>query len=298
MEKQHYLRLLVLLFCQDVAVFVNSFVVRPNHPGRNVRLQAAIAPGDTILVVGGTSGVGQLVTKKLTGLGDYKIRTTSRDKTRGEEIVDDPNVEVVELDLVNGPLSQLEAAIPNDVAAVVISVGTTAFPTAKWKGGNNPKAIDEEAVTRIAQVAAKKPSLKKMVLLTSVGVDRTSEMPFLILNLFGVLDAKKKGEEAVKAAASSSGFDYVIVRPGRLVGGPFTNLDVARLLQIQGGADNGVDVEVGDVLLGDCKRDACAESVVQALRNDNCRNVAFSIVSNEEKALTDEQWTTVFGRMK
>jgi hypothetical protein len=38
------------------------------------------------------------------------------------------------------------------------------------------------------------------VLLTSVGVDRTKEMPFLVLNLFGVLDAKKAGEEAVKAA--------------------------------------------------------------------------------------------------
>ena len=118
---------------------------------------------------------------------------------------------------------------------MVISVGTTAFPTQRWKGGNTPKAVDEEAVTRIAQAASKVSTMKKIVLVTSVGVDRTGEMPFLILNLFGVLDAKKSGEQAVAAAAAKSGFDYVVIRPGRLVGGPFTNLDVAKLLQVEGG---------------------------------------------------------------
>ena len=46
----------------------------------------------------------------------------------------------------------------------------------------------------------------------------------------------------------------------------------------------------GDSVLGDCKRDACAEAVVQCLENEEC--------SNEEKALTEEQWTSEFARMR
>lgn len=196
--------------------------------------QAAITAGDTVLVIGGTGGVGQLVTKKLAQLGGYNVRVTSRDVQRGKETIDDAKVDVVPLDLTGNSMdAQLQAAL-DGVAAVVISVGTTAFPTAKWAGGNTPEAIDKIAVTKIATAAAVN-GLKKAVLITSIGIDRTNEMPFKILNLFGVLDAKRAGEEAIKAAAQKSGFDYVLVRPGRLVGGPWTNYDVANLLKLEGG---------------------------------------------------------------
>ena len=75
-------------------------------------------------------------------------------------------------------------------------------------------------------------------------------------------------------------------------------MDVAKLLQIEGGAENGVNIELGDSLLGDCKRDACAECIVQILRNDSAKNMAFSIVSNDQAALTDKEWTQVFDSMK
>lgn len=257
---------------------------------------AAITTGDTVLVIGGTGGVGQLTVGKLDNM-DFKVRTTSRDKSKGEETIANNNVEVFELDLLSKDTSALEAAM-DGVSGIVISIGTTAFPTTKWRGGNTPSAIDEEAVTRIANVAfQKKDKMKKIVLVTSVGVERTSEMPFLILNLFGVLDAKKKGEEAVAAAAAKGGFDYAIIRPGRLVGGPYTNPDVAKLLQVEGGAENGVALAAGDTLLGDCKRDACAEAVVQALINENCKNKAFSIISTDEKALGDAQWSAAFNSL-
>lgn len=259
-------------------------------------LQAAIQQGDTVLVVGGTGGVGQLVTKKLQSRGSYNVRATSRDKERGEETIADKDVAVVELDLVGGSDAQLDAALEG-VSAVVVAVGTTAFPTLKWKNGNTPEAVDKIAVSRIAKAAAKASSTKKVVLLTSIGVDRTGEMPFVILNLFGVLDAKKSGEDAMKKASVDGDFDYAIIRPGRLIGGPFTNLDVAALLKIEGGAENGVDVAVGDTLIGDCKRDACAEAVVQCLLNKDCKDVDFALVSNESKALNDAQWTESFQRM-
>jgi len=263
------------------------------------QLSASIGKGDTVLVIGGTGGVGQLVTQKLANNArNVSVRVASRDVQRGQETIANDAVNVVEVDLVNGSKEQLQSAMQG-IQGLVISVGTTAFPTMKWRGGNTPEAIDKIAVTRIAQAASQVETLKKVVLLTSIGVDRTDSMPFLILNLFGVLDAKKAGEEAIKQASKQgSGYEYSIVRPGRLVGGPFTNADIAALLKVQGGAENGVDVEAGDTLLGDCKRDSCAEAVVQCLLNEECKNVEFSIVSNEEKALTEEEWTSAFMKME
>lgn len=266
----------------------------------------SLTAGDTILVFGGTGGVGQLVTKKLTTQG-YSLRVAARDTQRADETLDDDSIDTVALDLTSADFqpNDLENAL-DGVSAVVISLGTTAFPTKKWKDGNTPQAIDREAVTAIANACSNVESLKKVVLLTSVGVNRIKEMPFLFLNLFGVLDCKRDGEDAVIAASqgggdegsTSSGFDYVVIRPGRLVGGPYTNLDVAKLLQIEGGAENGVSVASGDQLLGDCKRDALAEAVVQCLQNDESKNVDFSIISNEEAALTTEQWTEKFIALK
>jgi uncharacterized protein YbjT (DUF2867 family) len=248
---------------------------------------------DKVLVIGGTSGIGQLVTEKLASAG-VEVCVTTRSVQRAKEVFTSNtlNVKFQEVDLLSLDDVSLDSALIG-VAAVVISIGTTAFPTLKWKGGNTPKAVDDIAVSAIAKALSKNDSVKKVVLVTSVGVERTGEMPFLILNLFGVLDAKKAGEEAIK----SSGKSYCIVRPGRLVGGPFTNLDVAKLLQIQGGAANGVDVMTGDALLGDCKRDACAECIIQCLSNPRASNIDFSIVSNDKPALSADQWDKAFQRL-
>ena len=255
---------------------------------------AAIAPGDGVLVIGGTGGVGQLVTQKLKQ-NNAVVRVASRNVQAAQETLG-ADVDICPLDLIQGGTAQLTAAL-DGMSGVVISVGTTAFPTMKWKGGNTPKAIDEEAVTKIVKAATAVPTMKKIVLITSVGVYRTEEMPFKVLNLFGVLDAKRAGEDALKSSAKAAEVDYVIVRPGRLIGGPFTNLDVARLLQIEGGAENGVDVAAGDDLLGDCKRDACAEAIVQALQQETAKDIEFSLVSNEKSALNDEEWKQVFSSL-
>lgn len=241
--------------------------------------------------------MGQLTTQKLLQRG-IRVRITSRNVESAKGIIQDERVDIVPLNLVaDNNEKDIQQALQN-VKGLVISVGTTAFPTKKWANGNTPVAIDEVAVKKIIQqAAAASSSVEKVVLVTSVGVERTKQMPFLILNLFGVLDAKRSGEEALKEAGKHGSFYYAIVRPGRLVGGPFTNEDIAKLLQIEGGTENGVDVERGDTLLGDCKRDACAEAIVQCLINDECQNVDFSIVSNEQQALSDEEWTSVFNKL-
>ena len=52
-------------------------------------------------------------------------------------------------------------------------------------------------------------------------------MPFLVLNLFGVLTFKAMGERAVV----DSGIPYTILRPGRLTDGPYTSYDVNTVLR-------------------------------------------------------------------
>jgi hypothetical protein len=37
--------------------------------------------------------------------------------------------------------------------------------------------------------------------------------------------------------------------------------------------------------------------VLQSLINEDCKNVKYSIMSSDEKALTEEQWTDVFQKM-
>jgi hypothetical protein len=49
--------------------------------------------------------------------------------------------------------------------------------------------------------------------------------------------------------------------------------------------------------LGDCKRDACSEAIVQSLINENCKNIELSIISNDEKALSEVQWTEAFQKL-
>jgi uncharacterized protein YbjT (DUF2867 family) len=267
----------------------------------SISKKSSIKPNDKVVIFGATGGVGQLVTKKLSARDgkNYQLTIAARDAARAKETLDNENIDVVELNLV-GDNKATDTELQNAMkgaTGIVVSVGTTAFPTKRWEGGNNPKAIDMEAVTRIANAARSVETVRRMVLLTSVGVNRTNQMPFLILNLFGVLDAKRAGEDAVKSAANEAGFSYSIVRPGRLVGGPYTNLDLAKLFQIEGGAENGVNLAQGDELLGDCKRDACAEAVVQCLENESCVDLEFSLVSNEDKALTDDGWTSAFSSM-
>jgi len=92
------------------------------------------------------------------------------------------------------------------VSAIVITVGTTAFPTSLWFSSSSekkyeiittPAAIDNVAVSRIGQIAASISTIRRIILVTSIGTTRTNSMPFTFLNFFGVLDSKRAGENAI-----------------------------------------------------------------------------------------------------
>lgn len=121
-----------------------------------------------------------------------------------------------QLEFVNADLRDAEAlegsGVCSGVDAVVCCTGTTAFPSSRWKGGNNPVATDALGVANlVAAVKAGSPSAR-FILCSSVGVLRTGAPPYSILNLFGVLTAKAAGEAALRA----SGLPYLVLRPARL----------------------------------------------------------------------------------
>ncbi|KAG8097266.1 hypothetical protein GUJ93_ZPchr0013g37480 [Zizania palustris] len=74
-------------------------------------------------------------------------------------------------------------------------------------------------------------TIKRQVLVSSIGVTRYNELPWSIMNLFGVLKYKKMGEDFVR----NSGIPFTIIRAGRLTDGPYTSYDLNTLLKATAG---------------------------------------------------------------
>lgn len=94
--------------------------------------------------------------------------------------------------------------------------------------------------------------------------------------------------------ASLQQFDYLIVRPGRLVGGPWTNTDVSALLRTEEGTRKRVVLEKGDSLNGDAARVSVAELVVRSLDRPEAVNQEVSIVNQEGPPLSAQDWDPLF----
>ena len=199
---------------------------RPRGPGARggrAAAKATVRPGETVLVAGATGGVGQLLAAKLLQKG-FRVRALVRDPAKAETLLGaQPALEFVQGDL-RSPADLARATA--GVEGICCTTGTTAFPSARWKGNNTPEMTDFVGVKNLVNAAP--AGLSRFVLVSSVGVERYEQpSPYMILNLFGVLENKKKGEDALVA----SGVPYTIFRPGRLTDGPYTSYDLNTLLQ-------------------------------------------------------------------
>uniref|UniRef100_A0A7S2M7R1 NAD(P)-binding domain-containing protein n=1 Tax=Zooxanthella nutricula TaxID=1333877 RepID=A0A7S2M7R1_9DINO len=134
--------------------------------------------------------------------------------------------------------------------------------------------------------------------MSSLGVTRRDAFPFVVLNAARVLDAKARGEAAVRAAAEQAGFDWTIVRPGQLFGGPYdNNFYLGTLFQLDKDvATRGVSVSRGDTVAGDTLRSTLAEVLVQTLQNPATANADFTVLNVEGDAPgADEIQATLTG---
>ncbi|KAA8549841.1 hypothetical protein F0562_001525 [Nyssa sinensis] len=212
-----------------------------------------------VLVVGGSGGVGQLIVASLLNR-NIKARLFLRDPEKATTLFgkqEDETLEVWKGD-TRKP-ADLDPSMFEGITHVICCTGTTAFPSRRWDGDNTPERVDWEGVRNL--VSALPPSLKRLVLVSSVGVTKCNELPWSIMNLFGVLKYKKMGEEYVR----NSGLPFTIIRAGRLTDGPYTSYDLNTLLKATAGQRRAVLIGQGDKLVGEVSRLVVAEACIQAL---------------------------------
>eukprot|EP00884_Botryococcus_braunii_P012021 jgi/Botrbrau1/2081/Bobra.0047s0042.2 len=247
-------------------------------------------PGATVLVAGATGGVGQIVTAKLLERG-YKVKALCRNREKaGLVLTGMDNLELVVADLRDP--STLNGTFQG-VDAVACCTGTTAFPSNRWKDNNGPEQTDYHAVRHL--VAATPRNVKRFILTTSAGIDRQKQIPFSILNLFGVLKWKLEGEKVLQ----ESGIPFTILRPSRLTDGPYTSYDLNTLLKSTSGSRQDVKLSPRDDQIGEASRIAVAEAIVQALTSPSTVNQKISLMSTEGEGpgQDKEKWEELFQKI-
>jgi uncharacterized protein YbjT (DUF2867 family) len=246
---------------------------------------------DLVLVAGATGGVGQLVTGKLVEK-DFSVRVLTRNENKAKNMFGD-RVEIAIGDILDP--STLPAAMEN-ISYVFSCAGTTAFPSAKWNfqnffsANNSPKQVDAIGVKNL--VAAAPKNLNRFIFISSCGVLRKDKFPFKILNAFGVLDAKKEGEEAIVA----SGLPYTIIRPGRLIDGPYTSSDLNTLLRAKTDGKLGLVIGTGDTLTGDTSRIDLASACIESIFHPVTENKIFELVNKGDRS-PQINWTELFSSL-
>jgi uncharacterized protein YbjT (DUF2867 family) len=268
--------------------------------------------------MGGTGGVGQLVVANLLQQGS-QVRLLTRNPGKTEQMFAKVASTPGQLEIVAGDIREpasLPAAMP-DITHVICTVGSTAFPSYRWDfdlpanlgiatpgewvklyldseyrkrlARNSPAQVDGVGVTNL--VAATPKDLQRFVLVSSCGVERQNLFPYTVLNAYGVLTAKKLGETALR----QSGLPFTILRPGRLIDGPFTSLDLNTLLQARTNQKLGVVVWTGDRLTGDTSRMDVAAACVACLDLPNTLGKAYELI-NQGPRPADLDWAELFAQ--
>jgi uncharacterized protein YbjT (DUF2867 family) len=269
---------------------------------------------ERVLVAGATGGVGQLTVAKLLEKG-FPVRVLTRNTQKAEKMFNN-RVEIAVGD-IRQPTT-LPSAVQN-VSYIICCTGSTAFPSTKWdfdntdeaqgignlfewgkiyldaqyrrdKARNSPEQVDAQGVSNL--VAAAPKELKRFVFVSSCGVLRKDKPPFSILNAFGVLDAKQKGEEAI----IHSGLPHTIIRPARLIDGPYTSYDLNTLVKATTGGKLGVVVGTGDTLSGDTSRIDVASACVECIARPATEGKVFELV-NQGARPSEINWTALFSSL-
>ncbi|XP_058199207.1 sanguinarine reductase-like isoform X2 [Rhododendron vialii] len=248
------------------------------------------ASSKLVLVVGGSGGVGQLVVASLL-TRNIKSRLLLRDPEKATSLFgkqDEEKLQVWKGDTRNP--EDLDPSLFEGVTHVICCTGTTAFPSRRWDGDNTPERTDWEGVRNL--VSSLPASLKRIVLVSSVGVTKFNELPWSVMNLFGVLKYKKMGEDFVR----NSGLPFTIIRPGRLTDGPYTSYDLNTLLKATAGERRAVVVGQGDKLVGEVSRLVVAEACIQALDIEFTEGEIYELnsVKGEGPGSDPQKWRELF----
>mmetsp|Transcript_28076 Transcript_28076/g.90508 ORF Transcript_28076/g.90508 Transcript_28076/m.90508 type:complete len:367 (+) Transcript_28076:81-1181(+) len=294
------------------------------------------------VVVGASGNVGKMVTARMLEEG-YCVTALVRSWAAGDALYDYlqkvhvcPNLpEILIADIcAEDSRPALKEALKG-AERVVVTTGTTAFPTKAWAGGrvqsddvgsvvwrslwdhsfdrtlamnyltnnldmNTPEQVDHRGVERVAECLDPR-SLRRCVLMSSLGVTRRDEFPFTMLNSMGVLDAKAKGEDAIKKNCEKIGAEWSIVRPGQLFGPPYdNNFYLGTLFELEKSQETqALDIHKGDASKGDTTRTALADVLVHSLDCTATKNTDFTVLTvkgrRPDKQAMDDNLHSVLG---
>ncbi len=242
------------------------------------------------------------------------MRAITRNVAKAQPLFDD-RVELKQADL---RLPDTLTTALDGIDTVLCCSGTTAFPSDKWQvdlpsqpleqfltwgrifvdedyrqrhAKNSPAIADGQGVKNLI-AAAKNSSVQRFVMVSSLGIERKDNFPFNLLNAYGVLDAKQAAEQALR----DTGLHYTIVRPGRLIDGPFTSYDLNTLIKASTDGKQGVVLGCGDQLLGQTSRRDVAAACVECLQNPATENTTFEIINQGERPVTIV-WSKLFAQL-
>ncbi|XP_020150768.1 uncharacterized protein At5g02240 [Aegilops tauschii subsp. strangulata] len=257
---------------------------------RTAQQEKAEASSRLVLVVGGTGGVGQLLVASLLSR-KIKTRLLLRNPEKAASLFgkqDESVLQVYEADTRNA--DGLNPEMFEGVTHVICTTGTTAFPSKRWDGDNTPELVDWDGVRNF--VSAMPQTVKRLVLVSSIGVTKYNEIPWSIMNLFGVLKYKKMAEDFVR----NSGIPFTIIRPGRLTDGPYTSYDLNTLVKATAGERRAVEIGQGDKLVGEASRLVVAEACIQALDIESTQGKIYEIssVKGEGPGSHQQKWKQLF----
>lgn len=264
-----------------------------------------------ILVAGATGGVGQLVVAKLLS-ANYPVRVLVRDGAKARECFGD------RIEIALGDIRQPEtlASAVDGISTIIAATGTTAFPSSRWQfqsapehqgvfgalewlkllsdgdyrdrmAQNSPQIVDADGIRNLVNAAPK--TLTRFVFVSSCGILRKDQFPFNLLNSFGVLDAKAQGEKAIR----ESSLPHTIIRPARLIDGPYTSYDLNTLLKSKTDGQLGITLGTGDTLNGQTSRIDVAAACVECLTCLQTINQTFEIV-NQGQRPAEVNWPQLF----
>ncbi|NJM98634.1 MAG: SDR family oxidoreductase [Phormidesmis sp. RL_2_1] len=264
-----------------------------------------------VLVAGATGGVGQLVVAGLLTAG-YRVRVLTRSAQKAQTMF----AGKVEIAVGDTRQPQTLTAATEGITYLICTTGTTALPSSKWDfnqelgrnpleqavtwariygdesfrnaiAQNTPDAVDALGVSHLIQAAPK--TLQRFVFVSSCGVTRQDQFPYNLLNAYGVLEAKAKGETAILR----SRLPYTIIRPGQLIDGPYTSRDFNSLVQASTEGKLAVVMATGDTLNGQTSRIDVAAACVACLQIAAAENKAFEMVNKGERP-AEINWLKVF----
>jgi uncharacterized protein YbjT (DUF2867 family) len=229
---------------------------------------------DTILVIGGTRGVGLIIVHRLLDDG-CRVRVLARNPKQAKEVLG-PRVEIVPGDLTR-PDSLQECVQGMD--HIIFTAGVHSGRIARE---SLVKATDHDGVVETLRAARQAGFGGRLIYLNSIGVTRKSWAATL-LNLLkrNALVWRRRIEPTIR----NSGIDYTIIRVGFLLDRPL--------------GTRRVKVSQDELALTPSNRIAradVAEAFLQALRNPKASRTTFDVVWDKARGETD--WDALLGQLR